>query len=297
MVDAAHRHRHRNGRGVALAIAATLMFAGADTLSKYLAGNYPVNQIAFARYVVPLLLVAAVYGPRRGVALVRAQHPWLQVLRGLLLTNCTVTIVLAMRMMPIAEAQAISFIHPLLLTLIAVIFLRERVNPLVWLAITMGFCGVLLIVRPGGGFDTPAAILPLIMALSYAMYQALTRHVTARDPVANSMFFVMLVGATVTGFSLMFSYKWPDLRGGLLLGCAGLFSGTGHFCMIRALESAPASRLAPVAYVQVLWVILLGAWVFGNIPVGLTLLGIAMVVGGGLFATVARPAPVAAALV
>ncbi len=294
MLDVAHRHRH--GHGVALAFAATLMFASADTLSKYLAGIYPINQIVFARYVVPLLLVVAMYGPRRGVALVRTQHPWLQVLRGLLLTSCTVTIVLAMRMMPIAEAQAISFIHPLLLTLIAVVFLRERVNPLVWLAIAMGFGGVLLIVRPGGGFDTPAVLLPLIMALSYALYQALTRYVTARDAVANSMFFVMLVGAAVTGISLMLSHKSPDLRGGLLLGCAGLLSGTGHFCMIRALESAPASRVAPVAYVQVLWVILLGAWVFGNLPVGLTLLGIAMVVGGGLFATMARPAPVAAAL-
>ena len=286
MSHAARRHRHR--RGTLLAVAATLMFACADTLSKFLAVSYPVNQIAFARYTVPMLLLALVYGPRRGRALLATRQPGLQILRGLLLTSATLTIVLAMHLMPIAEAQAISFVHPLLLTLIAVLFLHERVHASAWLAVGIGFAGVLLIVRPGGGYGTPAALLPLAMALCYAVYQALTRHVTASETPVNSLFLVMLVGAVATAASLPFAHGRTDLRGALLLACAGLFSGTGHFCMIHALESSPASRLAPLAYVQVAWVIVLGAWAFGNVPTGWTLLGIAMVVAGGLVATLGR---------
>ncbi len=289
MSDAAHRHRNR--RGMLLAVAATLMFACADTLSKFLASRYPVNQVAFARYSVPMVLLAIVYGPRRGRALLATSQPGLQVLRGLLLTGATLSIVLAMHLMPIAEAQAISFVHPLLLTLIAVLFLRERVHPSAWLAVAIGFAGVLLIVRPGGGYATPAALLPLAMALCYASYQALTRHVTASDSPVNSLFLVMLVGSTATAASLPFSHGRTDLRGALLLACAGLFSGSGHFCMIHALRSSPASRLAPLAYVQVAWIIVLGAWAFGNVPKGWTLLGIGLVVAGGLVATLGRKAP------
>ena len=284
-------HRHRNRRGMLLAVAATLMFACADTLSKFLASRYPVNQVAFARYSVPMVLLAIVYGPRRGRGLLATRQPGLQVLRGLLLTGATLSIVLAMRLMPIAEAQAISFVHPLLLTLIAVLFLHERVHVSAWVAVAVGFAGVLLIVRPGGGYATPAALLPLAMALCYAAYQALTRHVTARDSAVNSLFLVMLVGAVATAASLPFAHGRTDLRGASLLVCAGLLSGSGHFCMIHALESSPASRLAPLAYVQVAWVIALGAWAFGNVPKGWTLLGIGLVVTGGLVATLGRKAP------
>ncbi len=284
------RERPRAHVGPTLAVAATLMFAFADTLSKLLARDYPVNQIAFVRYAVPLLFVCAVYGPKCGFGLFRTRHPGVQVLRGLLLVTCTMTIVLAMRLMPIAEAQAISFVHPLLLTLLAVLFLREQVHPLGWLAIALGFSGVIIIVRPGGGFFTPAALLPLVMALCYAAYQVLTRHVTARDSAINSLFYVMLVGAVVSGTTLLFVNKWPALRDTALFVCAGLFSGAGHFLMIRAFGSTPASKLAPLAYVQVLWVIVLGFLFFGDLPVGWTLFGIALVVAGGLLATMARGA-------
>ncbi len=289
LVSAVDR-RHHVQLGAMLGVGATLMFAFADTLSKYLARDYPVNQVAFARYAVPLLFVCIVYGPQYGFGLFRTRHPAVQLLRGVLLVICTLTIVLAMRLMPIAEAQSISFVHPLLLMLLAVLFLHEKVHPLSWVAIALGFGGVIVIVRPGGGFDTSPALLPLAMALCYAGYQALTRHVTARDAAINSLFYVMLVGTVVTGVSLLFVDKMPGSRDAALFVCAGLCSGGGHFLMIRALGSSPASKLAPVAYVQVLWVIMLGVLFFGNFPAGLTLLGIALIVAGGLLATLARRA-------
>jgi drug/metabolite transporter (DMT)-like permease len=279
----------RIGLAIVLAVTATFSFTVADTVSKYLAGHgTPVLQIALARYAVPLGALVLLYVPQRGLRLLRTAHPWTQLARGLLLTSATICMILAMRAMPIAEAQAISFVHPLLLTVLAALVLGERVRPLTWVAVATGFAGLLLIVRPGGGFDRPAALLPLAMALSYSTYQMLTRRLADRDSPLGSLFYVMLVGTAACAVAQPLVWRSPDAQVWALLALAGAGAGLGHLCMIRALGLAPASRLAPFAYVQMVWVVAFGVLVFGNLPDRLTLLGIAVVVGGGLLATLSR---------
>lgn len=278
----------RVGRGIGMAVLATLAYAIVDTLSKVLVQDYPVTMIVWARYTVPCLLLLAVFLPRRGRGLFRTRHPGLQLARGLLLTAGTVFIVWAVQVMPLAEAQAISFIHPVLLTLMAVIFLGEKVGRLGWLAIAMGFAGVLIIVRPGGGLFTWSAILPLGLAFCYSSYQLLTRRIAGVDNAINSLVFALLVGALLMSAALPLTWVTPDGPAALLLATIGVISGAAHFCMIKALEWAPASRLAPFAYIQLLWVTLLGMLVFAALPDAITFVGIGIIVAAGLMMALVR---------
>lgn len=279
---------HLAGRGILMALLATVAYATVDTLSKYQAREYPVGMIVWARYFVPLVLLLAVFLPRRGARMLRTAFPTVQLARGVLLTAGTVFIVFAYRVMPIAEAQAISFIHPVLLTLLAVFFLGEKVSPLGWAAVLIGFSGVLIIVRPGGGLFTPAAILPLGLAFSFSSYQIFTRLISGKEDSLNSLFCVLLVGSVAMSVALPFSWLDPSPKGLFFFALIGVTSGIGHFSTIKALEYAPASLLAPFAYIQLLWVSILGVVVFGDFPDGVTLIGMAVVVAGGLLVAASR---------
>ena len=274
--------RSTAGRGILMALLATVAYAVVDTLSKYQARDYPVEMIVWARYAVPLVLLLAIFLPQRGRRMLRTAYPLLQLARGILLTAGTVFIVFAYRVMPIAEAQAISFIHPVLLTLLAVVFLGEKVSRLGWAAVLICFSGVLVIVRPGGGLFTAAALLPLGLALSFSSYQIFTRMVARQEDSINSLFCVLLVGAVVMSLALPFAWIVPTAKGLLFFALIGVTSGAGHFLTIKALEYAPASLLAPFAYIQLLWVSILGMVVFGDFPDSITLVGMAIVVAGGL---------------
>ncbi len=271
-----------------MALLATVAYATVDTLSKYQAREYPVGMIVWARYFVPLVLLLAVFLPRRGVAMLRTAFPVIQLVRGVLLTGGTIFIVFAYRVMPIAEAQAISFIHPVLLTLLAVVFLGEKVSPLGWAAVLIGFSGVLIIVRPGGGLFTPAAILPLGLAFCFSSYQIFTRLISGKEDSLNSLFCVLLVGSVAMSLALPFSWVDPSPKGLFFFALIGVTSGIGHFTMIKALEYAPASLLAPFAYIQLLWVSILGVLVFGDFPDAVTLIGMGVVVAGGLLVAGSR---------
>ena len=274
-------HPHA-GRGILMALLATVAYAVVDALSKYQALESPVGMIVWARYFVPLALFLAVFAPRRGARILRTAFPLVQVIRGVLLTAGTVFIVFAYRVMPMAEAQAISFIHPVLLTVLAVIFLGEKVSLPGWTAVLLGFSGVLIIVRPDGGLFTPAAFLPLGLALCFSSYQIFTRLIAGREDSLKSLFWVLLVGSLAMSLALPFSWIDPTPKGLFFFALIGVTSGIGHFSTIKALEFAPASLLAPFAYIQLLWVSILGVLVFGDFPDTLTLVGIAVVVAGGL---------------
>ena len=277
-----------HGRGVLLTVLATVAYAVADTLSKFQDGEFPVLMIVWARYFVPFILLVAVYLPRRGRRLWRTAFPGVQLVRGLLLTGGTVSMIFAYRFIPLAEAQAIGFIHPVLLTLLAVAFLGEKVSRLGWIAVLICFSGVLIIVRPGGGLFTPAALLPLGLAFCYSTYQIFTRRIAGRENAISSLFYVMLIGTLTMTASLPVVWVAPGVKATLIFVLIGTTSGLGHFAMIKALEKAPASLVAPFGYIQLLWVGLLGWLVFGDVPSPMTLFGMGIVVAGGLLVLAAR---------
>lgn len=267
-------------RGMLLISIAVILFSVMDTISKYLTRYYPVTNVLWMRYLFHTLLIVAVVVPRHGLALVRTERLGIQVLRGLLLAGASLLFVTAIKYMPLAEATAIQFLSPLLVTLLAVLFLKETVELSRWLAILAGFSGVLIIIRPGSGIFTWASLLPLGTATLFASYQVLTRHFAGRESPYTLIFYPGIIGMLLLALTLPFAWVPPQsLSHVALLAIAGMIGGLSHLILIRAYELAPASRLAPFSYTQLIWVTLAG-YIF---PDGLSLAGIAILTTSGVY--------------
>ena len=280
-VAAAHRH---SPRGPLMIMTAVAMFVVMDTVSKYLSAYYPVPAIVWARYFFHMLLVVIALGPRLGLGLVRTRRLGVQLLRGLLLAGSTLFFVFAIKQMPLAETSSITFIAPVLVTLMGAFILKEKVDAARWLAVAGGFAGVLIIVRPGGGVFAWASVLPLCCAACFACYQILTRKLANLESPYTSIFYSGLVGSVIMSLTLPYVWIWPQsLIHGLLFVVIGIIGGLSHLILIKAYDYAPASRLAPFSYTQLIWVTIMGYLVFGDFPDHWSLIGIAVIMASGIY--------------
>lgn len=270
-------------RAIGYALAGIALFGLLDMQAKVLGSLYPVPEVVWARYAGHCLLMLIVLGPRHGRGLVRTRRLGVQLVRGVLLLLSTGFFFAALSYLPLAEAAAISFVAPLLVTLLSIPMLGERVGWRRLTAVVVGFGGVLVILRPGGSLFTPAALLPLCTAVTYGLYQILTRRIgTSENPVA-SLFYTSLVGAAVMTLVVPFAWVTPDWRHAPIFLALGICGGVGHFLMIRALQLAPVSLIAPFGYSAMIWSLLFGWLVFSQFPDRISLVGIAIVVGSGLY--------------
>ena len=266
---------------VALMCTAVLCFTILDSVAKHLSASHPVAMIVWGRFAVHLLalvLLAPLLGGRR---LVATRRPWLQIGRGGLLVVATGSIFLAVKYLPLTQAYAISFTSPLFVALLAGALLGERVGLLRWLAIGVGFLGVLIVIRPDLEMHWAVA-LPVVMALAWALYQVATRALAATDAAPTTLFYTGLCGVAVLTPAVPLFWSELSLSDWGLLGAAGLTALGGHFLLIRAYAMAPAAVLAPFVYVQIVWAAILGWTVFGEVPDGATLAGGALVIASGL---------------
>jgi len=278
-----HSHRHFM-RGVGLIMVAVFMFSSMDTLAKHMLRSYPIPPLLWARYFVQFAFMVAIFGPRMGLGLVRTKHPFIQTARGLLLVCSSVFFYLSLRYLPLAEAAAITFVGPVLVTALSGPLLREKVRPRQWIAVGMGFAGVLIIIRPGGAVFSATVVFPLISAVFFSLYQILTRKVAGREDPMTTLFFSALVGAIATTIPLPFTWQSPTPVQAAFIVAIGLLGGFGHFLLIRAVEHASPMMLAPFVYVQLVWSTGL-AWIaFGDFPDGGTLMGMAVIVLAGMLA-------------
>lgn len=273
-------------RGVALVVAATFLFAVADTLGKHLAMLYAASMILAARYTVNLALVALVMGPRHGAALWRTRRTGLVILRGLCLAVASITMLLALRRMPVAETVAIIYIAPVLVMLGAGTLLREKVGFLGWVGAGLGFAGVLLIARPGSGLDPLGVALALANACLATGYHLLTRVLSRTETTMAMMFHTALVGTAVfVALTLVLrSETLPSAFDASLMLALGALATVGHLMFTSAYREAPASTLAPVNYLHIAFATVLGALVFAQVPDVLGFAGMALIAAAGLLA-------------
>lgn len=271
-------------RGILLIIVAVSTFAVMDTTAKYLSRTYPVPAIVWARYFTQAVFMLLVLGPRLRLDLLRTRRLGLQITRGITLALATLLFFSALSLMPIAEASAITFVSPLLLTALSVFLLRERVPPIAWIAVAAGFVGVLFIIRPGGAVFSPAAVLPLATACCFAGYQIMTRQLAGVDSSFTTLFYSAIIGTALTSLLVPFYWHPPEtIVHGLLFALLGVLGAVGHFVLIRAFHHAPASVLAPFVYSQLVAVLVLGYAIFGEFPDGWSLAGMAIIVASGVF--------------
>ncbi len=258
-------------------------FSILETTAKYLSAFYPVPMLVWCRYTVHLVLVLLLLAPRLGLGLARTGQPAGQIFRAALLMGSTSCYFGALSFLPMAEVKAVSFISPLLVTILAVWWLRERVDRSRWLAVVTGFLGVLFIVRPGSAMLQWPALLAIGAALCYSANQIMTRKFSETENVYTTLFYTALVGSLLMSLVVPLFWKTPELRHAPLLILLGAVAGFGHLMLIKALELENASFLSPLGYVQLLWVILFGYLAFGDLPDRYSLIGMAIIVASGLY--------------
>ncbi len=271
-------------RGVLMVMGAVLLFAGNDIVTKLLVTEYPVPLVAAMRYLVHALLMVVFLGPRLGVRLVRTKRTGLVVLRGVCLVLSTLCMGLAFQRMPVPESVSIVFLAPMLVVLVAGPVLGERVAAASFVAAIGGFAGVLLIVRPGGGLEPLGVAFVLAAVASSVVYYLLSRVLAQSESTMTLLFYTALVGAVCFGAMLPWSWSGPapDLPTLAMFLSQGVTAGLGHYLFTAAHREASSSLLAPVTYMQLLWVGLLSWLMFGHVPDALTLAGMAVVAGSGV---------------
>tara|TARA_R110000764_G_scaffold4874_3_gene19749 strand:- start:3202 stop:4071 length:870 start_codon:yes stop_codon:yes gene_type:complete len=271
--------------GVGLMVLTTFVFAMQDGISRHLASEYNVLMVVMIRYWFFAAFVVAIARAKAGGirAAARSEQMALQIFRGLLLAAEICVMVLAFTILGLVESLAVFTCYPLLVAALSGPILGESVGWRRWAAIGVGFVGVLIILQPGIGVFNPAAVIPLISAIMFALYALLTRYVARKDTSATSFFWTGVAGAvamTGVGIWLWEPMAPTDWAWMATLCVTGAF---GHWLLIRVYEVAEASAVQPFAYMQLVFGSMLGVTVFGEIIAWNVATGAGIVVAAGLF--------------
>jgi drug/metabolite transporter (DMT)-like permease len=259
-----------------------VVFSSQDTLSKILVVDYSPFQIAWCRYAINLLILIPFLLRSRGKVLV-SKLPWIQLARGFAVAGSAVAFMAGLGRMPIADATAIQFISPLLITAFSIPFLGEKVGPRRWIAVIVGFIGIVIIVRPGSDAFQFGALLPLFSAALWAIGMVLTRRIKNAESALTTLGISTLVAIAILSAILPFVWSPLTVRAALLLLAMGLISILGQYLMILGYSRRPASVLAPLSYTQMVWSTISGMVIFGAVPGLPTWVGGGIVVASGLY--------------
>ena len=272
-------------QGIALLLCAVACFVVLDTTVKYTSAAVSVLVAVWFRYMFQAVSVSALVLGMPGPSRFRTGHPWFHVLRGLMLLVISVLGFVSVSLMPVGEFTAIVMLSPLVVTLLAAVFLKEHVSALRWALVTGGFGGALLIVQPGGNALGWVTLLPLVMVVVYASFQILTSRMARTEHALTMHLYTGWVGALA--MSAVLPLVWttlPDAHTLALLCVVGMAGTVGHFFLIQAYARAPASTLSPYLYAQIGFAMFAGWWVFDHVPGPMEWLGVGLIALCGVWA-------------
>lgn len=269
-------------RGILWIVLASILFAIMNAAAKFLYTTYPIGEVLWARYFFHSVLLVVLLRHRL-FATMKTVNPGVQIARSFLLFLTSAGFFAGLYFIPLAEASAIMFTAPILVTVLSIPLLGEHVGPRRWAGVAVGFAGALIITRPGFGALHVAAFLPICGSFCYAAYQILTRSISTSDGPMTAFAYAGLVGIVATSAALPFFWVTPDATGWFLMAVVGLLGGTGHFLVIKGLAAAPASIASPFGYAILIWVTLYGYFIFDQLPDPWTVLGALLIVGAGLY--------------
>ena len=272
------RESERILAGIGLVIVAVACFATLDTATKLSTATVPILMGVWFRYAFQAAATTLVLLPRYGTALLRTEHPRYQLLRGVLLLVSSTLAFFSLRYMPLAEFASVMMIAPLVVTLFAATMLNEEVSPLRWTLVAGGFAGTVIILRPGGTVFSWAILLPLGLVVTNAWFQVLTSRLARTEKPLTMHFYTGWVGTIVA--TIVLPFAWTSLPGWhwwALLCLMGFMATVGHFLLILAYQSAPASTLTPYLYAQIAFAMFGGWLMFAQVPDATSLAGIALI--------------------
>lgn len=268
--------------GIGYMCLGVLCLALGDAIAKWLGESYAPIQIIFFRTLVALPLVALIAHFNGGLRTLATRRPGVHLLRGLITTATMLCFIFGLTLLPLAEATAIAFAAPLFVTLLSVPLLGERVAPLPLLAALVGFCGVLIVVRPGGAGFQPGALVVVGAAVFYALLMITARRYGSRERLWAMVFYVTLVPLVVTAALLPLVWRPPQSIHWLGFLAAGGLGVGAMTCITLAFRHAPAALAAPFDYTAMVWAVLLGWWLWDEVPDLWVYVGTLVIIGSGL---------------
>lgn len=273
-------------KAIGLICLALICFSGTDTTGKYMitAGHLPVTQVVWVRFLGQFAAIVLALGLVAVPSLLVARKPIWQLLRSCLLLASTVFNFLALRSLRLDQAMTIQFLTPLTVALLAGPVLGEWVGWRRMIAILVGFCGVVVAVRPGGGTLEIAFLWSTMGMLAYSCFTLLTRYLASHDGVPVTLFYSMFAGVGLTAPLALSDWQWPStaLVWLALLSC-GVWAAIGHAMFIAAFRFANASTIIPFTYFGLVSHLAAGYFVFGQVPDLPTIAGALIVIASGLY--------------
>ena len=256
-----------------------------DGVAKFLAARLHGIEVAWG-YFVASFVCAAVYAFAKRASRdrpLRSRRPWLQAGRAACLVASLSCLFVSLHYLPLAEATAINFTGPLFIVALSGPLLGERVDLGRWLAVSAGMAGALIVVRPGAAVFHWASVLPLVGAFFFALLNIVTRLLRAADSTLTTLLHTFGIGSVLISLALPFVWVAPTPAECVVFAAAGVLGFAAHFSIVRSLELADASRVAPLNYVRLVWAIGIGFVVFGDLPEAATVAGGAIIVASGLY--------------
>jgi drug/metabolite transporter (DMT)-like permease len=270
-------------RGIMFMIGATVMFAISNAISKWVVAFYPVGEVMFARSLSSLIVCSAFMLPATGLAVFATKRVRDHLARGLSQAVSQTFTVIAFSLMPLAGAIAINFSAPLFSGLVSVLWLKERAGAARWGTLLVGFVGVLIVVQPGADSFQLGALFALANAVMYGSVTVAVRGMSKTESANTLLMWQMVTLAVFHAFLLVFGFRWPTPQDAALFGSMGIANAAAQYLWTKALHAAPATAVSPFYYFLLVWSLVLGFFVWGDIPTMSLLVGSGIVVASGLF--------------
>jgi drug/metabolite transporter (DMT)-like permease len=264
-------------------IASGAVFTASSAASKWLVARYPIGEVLFTRTLTALVLVSLFVLPAAGLAVYRTTRLRAHALRACSQAASQTMLLIAFMLMPLAGATAIMFSSPIFATLASAWFLHERVGVRRWLVLFVGFLGVLVIANPGADSFQIGALFALGNAVLFGTVVAGVRGMTATESTSTLTVYQLTLLTGAYALTLPFGFVMPTPFDALIMLISGLGNGAAQYWWTRAIHLAPTSAVVPFQYLQLVWAILLGFAIWGDLPNAALLLGSAIVIGSGLF--------------
>ena len=269
--------------GILFAVAAYFSFSILDAFQKTAVINHSIFQLLFIRYIFTLLLSCSEAKRKKNYKFWQSNNVKLQVLRSFFSIIESGCFVLAFRYLSLADVHSVGSLTPVIIVALSALILKENVSPKTWIAIFVGFLGVLIILRPGLSIFDIKSLLPLMAAFFLGLYQVVTRKVSENDSTETSLFYTSLIGFIVLSI-LAFVYWQPlTLNSYFLFPCIGIFFSMGIYFQIIALNKARASIIQPFHYTLIFWAIILGYLVYDDLPDMPTIVGAIIIAASGIY--------------
>ena len=269
--------------GILFAVAAYFSFSILDAFQKTAVINHSIFQLLFIKYIFTLLLSCSEAKRKKNYKFWQSDNVKLQVLRSFFSIIESGCFVLAFRYLSLADVHSVGSLTPVIIVALSALILKENVSPKTWIAIFVGFLGVLIILRPGLSIFDIKSLLPLMAAFFLGLYQVMTRKVSENDSTETSLFYTSLIGFIVMSI-LAFVYWQPlTLNSYFLFTGIGIFFSMGIYFQIIALSKARASIIQPFHYTLIFWAIILGYLVYDDLPNIPTIVGAIIIAASGIY--------------